>query len=109
MYAIGWLDKSRMLVNQYTDGRFGPFYSQVAVVNPNGEQLATSNLPELNSIQPLNSDWIYSADTNTIFSVNTGQAVWTGPHYNRSLPAGAATNTEVVYEALHSVVIESYP
>ena len=88
---MGWIDSSRLLVNHYTYEFFPPtpfrgptppltVYSGCTIVGPSGTVLAAPPLPELRSIQPLTSDTVYEPNQNVIYSLVTGQPIWTNPY-----------------------------
>jgi hypothetical protein len=90
--AVGWIDNGRLLVNQYTNTG-GPYaislvYSGCTIVSPTGTVLASPPLPELHRIQPVTSDTVYEPGQNVIYSLTTGQAVWTSPYPQSSAKAG---------------------
>lgn len=108
-FAIGWIDNSRFLANQYqldtTNGEY--VYNNALIYNSTGQQVATlPTLPQLMSFQTVSSDSIYNATNNAIYSLTTGQSTWTGTF--PSTGVGAVSGTYVVYGTGHSVVIESY-
>ena len=84
-------------------------YSNAAIFSPTGSPLATSNIPQVSALQPVTSDWIYVPASNTIYSLSTGPAVWTGSSAIISGVGAATTNGQVVYGAADSVLVESYP
>ena len=107
--AVGWIDNNRILVNQYVlvDSRMGTVqYGGCTIYSSAGVQLATPPLPELKSIQTVNSDSVYDPAYNTIYSLTTGQPIWTGSYPGSVV--GAVAGAYVVYESGHSVVVESF-
>jgi hypothetical protein len=104
--AVGWIDNGRLLVNHYTKRNYfnpdPPVYSGCSIVSPSGVVLATPALPELHSIQPIDSDTVYEPGQNTIYSLTTGLATWRSPYppsdaSGRSI--GAVSGSYVVYPA----------
>ena len=112
--AVGWIDNDRLLVNQYATSRYGPPdpYSGCTIYSSAGAVLATPALPQLQSIQTINSDSVYDASSNAIYSLTTGQPIWTASYPNSGpgllTGVGAVSGAYVVYESGHSVVVESY-
>jgi hypothetical protein len=117
--GIGWLDNDRILVNLYTMDRFGDaVYTGCAIYSSAGVLLAAPPLPELGSyvgggvrpVQAVTSDEVYDQGRNAIYSLTTGQAVWTpsfpGPWGTPEV--GAVAGSNVVYESTHSVVEEPF-
>jgi hypothetical protein len=111
--AVGWLDNNRILVNQYALVKEGmvywPLYTGCTIYSSAGVQLATTSLPELQSIETVDSGSVYDPASNTIYSLTTGQPVWKGSYPNAypSLSIGAVAGPYVVYESGHSVVVEA--
>jgi len=77
-WAAGWLDNSRLLVNEYNPATMlgAPTFAGVSIYSPTGVLLGTSPLTELRAFQVLDADHIYSPETNTILSVSTGATTW---------------------------------
>jgi hypothetical protein len=118
--AVGWIDNNRLLVNQYGPTKYqgaGP-YLGCTIYSSTGAALATPPLPELQSIQTVNSDSVYDPTDsanyphNAIYSLTTGQPTWTGsfPESGPGLLSGvgAVSGAYVVYASGHSVVVEAY-
>jgi hypothetical protein len=116
--AVGWLDNSRLLVNNYRSAGTGTVYNGAGVFSTAGLQVATSSIPELSGIQPITADLIYSPNRNAIYSLISGQAVWTGsstiePTLSAQhcgldwCVAAAASGTSVAYQSGHVVLLES--
>lgn len=105
--AVGWIDNDRLLVNQYIAGGVGSTqYRGCTVYSSAGVSLATPSLPELKSIQTVNSDSVYDPSHNAIYSLTTGQPIWTASFPSSGV--GAVSGVYVVYESGHSVVVESF-
>jgi len=108
--AVGWIDNNRLLVNLYQDS--GPpmdtviVYAGCAIYSATGVQLSTPALPELQSIQSVNSDSVYDPSHNAIYSLTTGQPIWTASF--PGVGVGTVAGPYVVYESGHSVVIETF-
>jgi hypothetical protein len=112
-FAIGWIDNGRILVNQYSaTGDLIVGYTGAAIYSSAGVQLATPPLPELHGIQTLTTDSVYDPFHNAIYSLTTGQPVWTGSFGSYGL--GAVVGSYVVYqtggpyEPGHSIVLETH-
>jgi hypothetical protein len=107
-WPLAWLDDSRLLVKSYTAplGRTFPYtYASSAVYDSSGAKLATPAIPELLFAQPVGSGQIYSSDKNSVFSLATGSATWTG-----GLPstAGAVAGQYVIFAKGSKVFLDAY-
>ncbi len=106
--AVGWIDNTRLLINIYTlPCPSCQLTFNAAIYNSAGTQVATapSTFPALDRIQPVTSDLIYAPSINTIFSLSTWQATYTGVK-----GTGAISGPYVVYEtgADSRVVVDTY-
>jgi len=81
-------------------------YAGCAIYSATGVQLSTPALPELQSIQSVNSDSVYDPSHNAIYSLTTGQPIWTASF--PGVGVGTVAGPYVVYESGHSVVIETF-
>jgi Putative Ig domain len=105
-YAVGWLDESDLLVNNYyLPSKGGAIYQNATIYSPDGSAGATIPLPELQSFQVVSSGLIYSPDTNAIYSTTTGSATWTSSYPSEGVGATAAG--EVVFLSGARVVVQS--
>jgi Putative Ig domain len=95
--GIGWIDDNQLLAS--TQGN-------TVIYNAAGVQLSSPPLPQLTSIQPVTSNSVYDATHNAIYSLATGQPIWTGSFLSSGV--GAVSASYVVYESGHSVVVEIY-
>ena len=114
---IGWLDNDRLLVEHFAFDASGTnlLYAGCAVYSSAGEQLATPPLSSaLSHMQIATTDSVYDPDSNTIYSLSTGEKIWQGNFPLTSLPnpdigpAGAVTGSYVFYESGHRVVREAF-
>ena len=116
--AVGWLDNGRLLLNHYASDHLDPSapgYSGCSIVNPTGVTVGSCSLPEWHSIQPVSSDQVYVPGENAIYSLTTGQVVWTSPYpQDGSLGShqtswmGAVSGPWVVYESGGLVIAVMY-
>lgn len=95
---VGWVDDARLMMNTYRWGSVAnAIYESAHLVDEEGNVLHT--LPDLvrevKYLQPVSGDRIYSFDRNAIYSLTTGETVWTGSvtiqnntPYRRSSVAG---------------------
>jgi hypothetical protein len=107
--GIGWIDNDRILVNQYRQV-YRPVaetvYVNAAIFSSAGVQLDTLPLPMLKSIQTVTSDSVYAPNSNAIYSLTTGEPVWTGSFLSSGM--GAVAGSYVVYLSGHSVLVEAF-
>jgi hypothetical protein len=99
---VGWIDNQRLLVNSYNSN------NQVVatIYNSAGAIVGTPNLPELPSIQTVNSDSVYCPKLNTIFSLSSGAPTWTSP--NPTTGVAAVAGSYVVYASGTRVLVDTY-
>jgi hypothetical protein len=104
-WVVGWLDNSRLLVNTYAQGQSSVAYSGAVIYDSTGAKVSTSTIPELLRIQALGGDQIYSPDKNTIFSLSSGQSVWTA-----TVPSndGAVAGSNVVFASGSQVLLDTH-
>jgi len=97
-WPVGWIDNSRLLTNTYVDSEASVVYSGATIYSASGAVLATPALPELQNLETVNADSIYSPDRNSIYSLTTGQLIF-GSGNVVGLPnvAGALVGSYVVY------------
>ena len=112
--AIGWLDNSQLLVRIYVvdpKANFLEDYSGTAIYSSSGSLIASPLLPELFLVQPVDPTSVYSPERNAIFSLTTGQTVWTtfntAPD-NGSHLKGAVSGQYVVFAAKHRVYVSTH-
>jgi hypothetical protein len=108
--VVGWIENDRMLVNQYVNAAGGTAFNQAVIYSAEGSQLAITALPELTGIQAVDADSVYDPGKNTIYSLTTGQAIWSGSlpfAGNSNFPLGALIGSGVVYQSDNSVVLET--
>jgi hypothetical protein len=105
-WAVGWIDDGRLLVNNYAAGPVFAVFSGCTIYDPTGIKLATPALPELQELQAVTSDSVYSARKNAIFSLTTGASTWTSA--DPSVGVGAVSGSFVVFESGSRVLAESY-
>jgi hypothetical protein len=106
--AVGWVDNSRLLANTYVaNHNLDNVYTGAGLYDPTGKLLVSTPVPELQSIQPLTGDTVYSSDRNIILSLTQGQTFWasantatrlnTTTSLNTTFGAGAAAGSEVFF------------
>jgi hypothetical protein len=108
-WAAGWLDNTQLLVQNGGGGpdSGGPAYISSVIVNPSG---VTTSTPAPHNFedpfQVVGPDSIYVPSQNSIFSVTTGAAIWTGAP--ASTPAGAVAGSNVVFVSGNLVVSQPF-
>lgn len=103
--GIGWIDNNRLLTDQYVLASGITSCSGATIYDSSGKIVAAS-LPCLYSIQTVTPDQVYDRAGNAIYSLSTGQPVWTG-----SLPtswSGAVFGSHIIYQSGHNLVMETY-
>jgi hypothetical protein len=115
-YALAWLDNQRILVSEYTNTSSPPgeppgnttvTYVGSSIYSATGSLLASPPLPEMDlfpDMQPIGSDEIYDPKQNTVYSLTTGQPVWTGS--SALSGRGAVAGSSVVYASGSSIMIQ---
>ncbi|MEJ1963944.1 MAG: hypothetical protein WDO56_21305 [Gammaproteobacteria bacterium] len=101
-WPVGWIDNNRLLVNMYSSP--GRFYG-VAVYDASGRVLAEPAMPQLLKMQLFSSDAVYSPG-NTIFSLATGESIWSSPNPLADGDCGAVAGDRVVFPSGHTLRIE---
>ena len=82
-WGVGWLDNARLLVNGYIHTGTGigeNRFTGAALFGPTGTQLATTQLTDLRLFTPVTADTVYAPGFNEIFSLTTGNVVWSSPN-----------------------------
>jgi hypothetical protein len=115
--AIGWLDNQRLLANTYVVGGLSDdpqlVFNGAVIFDPLGNQITTSPIPELSSMQVVSSDSIYSPDVNSIISPSTGKATWASgnpisPTGSGVQLIGAVAGGQVVFDSGTFVLAQPY-
>ena len=102
-WAVGWLDNARLLVNTYGPG-LQPFKGAV-IVNTSGTQLATTALPQLVGVQPVDANTFYSPELLEILASADASVTWQAPYpalltespYSTLVATGAVAGSSVVF------------
>jgi hypothetical protein len=118
--AVGWLDNTRLLVNEFAEAGSrvnGAAYAGADIFSSSGTELASAPIPQIQNFQVVSGDSIYSPQTNTIFSVTTGALIWASADascisYNTacgvSIGAGAVTDSQVIFSSGALVLAQPY-
>jgi hypothetical protein len=90
------------------------------IFSSSGTNLGSAPIPEIQSLQVVTSDSIYSPCTNTIISLATGATLWAGavtaciPYNpantacNINIGAGAITGSQVIFSSGALVFAQPY-
>lgn len=106
--SVGWLDDARVLVNQYDST---PTYIGANIYSVQGALLASPPLPELKYILPVTADTVYAPSKNAIYSLTSGQLIWSGTYPDStalSVPTGAISGSLVIYQSGHRIIEEPH-
>jgi hypothetical protein len=105
--AIGWIDNNQLLVNNYGPVHPNPnMYLSASIYDASGSLSSSPTLPELLSIQPVNSSSIYSPTLNTIFALPSGNIL-----YNSGTPAtgpAVVAGSYVVFASGSRIVVDTH-
>jgi Putative Ig domain len=110
--TVGWLDNSRLLVNNYMSDSPGSAYSGCALFGANG--MATGGACalqfEVQRFQPVTSDGIYVPLTDQILSVSTSNVVWKSadPFIHTGLSLGAVAGANVIFISGIDVLAQTF-
>ena len=96
--AIGWIDNDRLLVNNYTT-------PGSSIYSSSGVLMATLALSLSPGFEPFDSNTIYDPGSNSLYSLSTGRAIWTGTFPSSGV--GAVAGASIVYEWGHRIVVET--
>jgi hypothetical protein len=105
--AVGWVDNGRLLVNGYVQQKYSEQYTGTSLYDPRGTLLTASPLPELQAIQSVDADTVYSAGQNAMYSISQGQPTWVSA--NAASGVGAVAGPEVVFAAGRLVLAQISP
>jgi hypothetical protein len=106
-WSVGWLDNSRLLVNDTTaNSSNGYSYVAAHIYGPTGTLLGSPPLPEVDSFQVISADLIYAPGPNQILSVTSGAAAWQSA--DATAGPGAITSVEVVFVSGTLVLAQPY-
>lgn len=110
-WVVGWLDNERLLVNEYGSQNMNPnpIYVGAEIFNSAGNKLGSAPIPELQSLQVVTSETVYSPQTNTILSLTTGAPSWASA--NAICPvvcSGAVSGSQVIFASGALVLAQPY-
>jgi hypothetical protein len=105
--AVGWIDNNQLLVNNYASIHPNPnVYTNASIYSASGTLSSSPTLSELLTIQPVTSSSIYSPTLNTIFSLPSGNTLYssgtpvTGP--------AAVAGSYVVFASGSRIVVDTH-
>ena len=113
-WPVGWLDNSRLVVNNYTQGnvRTPPTltYTGCTIYGANGSPSggACALSQEVEQFLPVTSDGIYLPITNRIVSVSTGSVSWTTGDVVTFAGSSAVAGSHVIFVSGTNLLAQSY-
>ena len=108
-WPAGWIDEDRLLVNHYTFQQF-PYrveHHGSSIVDSRGNFLSSPALPDIRKFQTVDANSIYAPALNSIFSLQTGQLVWSSESPNSGI--GAVAGGSIVFVSGTTVRAEPRP
>jgi hypothetical protein len=111
-WPVGWLDNSRLLVNNYALSRNNPPYSGCTIYGANGSATgAPCAIPiEVTQLQPVTTDTIFVPAANQMLSVSTGSVGWMSgdPDIWLHSPVAAVAGSRVIFVSGTSLLAQPY-
>jgi hypothetical protein len=111
--AVGWLDNSQLLLNNYTSHDLGLIPTGTTIYNSAGTMVGTTPLPTMSPFQVVSAaaNTVYDTATNTIVSLASGNTLWAsgnlfGPTYYGT--AGAVTGSQVIFVSDNLVLAQPH-
>jgi hypothetical protein len=108
---VGWLDNSRLLVNNYVVNNNVPgaaTYTGATIYDSLGNPGSTLSLPELSVIEPLTANALYAPRTNAIMSLTNGATTWASGDASLDIGIGTVAGTQVIFASGTSVLAQPY-
>lgn len=109
--SIGWLDDTRLFVNNFIQQKYSTTYNGVTIYSPTGTVVSNLALPQMRKIQPVTSDTLYSPDLNSLYSLTSAAATWMSADavtYTTLTESGAVAGPEVVFASGAYVLAQPY-
>ena len=117
-WVVGWLDNTRLLAERFGQENMNPnpVYEGADIFSSSGTNLGGAHVPQLQTLQVVTGDSIYSPQTNTIMSVTTRATSWASadtacPAVSGGCPfpsAGAVTGSQVIFPSGALVLAQPY-
>ena len=117
-WVVGWLDNTRLLAEQFGQENMvlNPVYEGTDIFSSSGTNLGPAQIPQIQSLQVVTSDSIYSPQTNTIMSLTTRATSWASADEScgaldtvcQEDNAGAVTGTQVIFSSGVLVLAQPY-
>jgi hypothetical protein len=104
-FAVGWIDNNQLLIDNYQLTHSGDKYTNASIYSATGTLVSTPTLPELFTIQPVNSSSLYSPALNTIFALPSGNKL-----YSSSTPVtgpAAVVGSNIVFTSGTRIVVDT--
>jgi len=107
----GWTDNTHLLAANYTTTQIGSaVYAGSTIYDSAGNVVTTlpaNSFPGIPNPSFTSNGLVYDEQTNAVYSLSTGSAVWIGPS-PASSPSGAVAGSNVVYVSGHQVFVAPY-
>jgi hypothetical protein len=109
-WVVGWLDNTRLLAEQFGQENMNPnpVYEGAYIFSSSGTNLGPAQSPQIQSLQVVTSNSIYSPQTNTIMSLTTRATSWASADTQPFPLAGAVTGTQVIFLSGALVLAQPY-
>jgi hypothetical protein len=109
-WVVGWLDNTRPLAEQFGQENMNPnpVYEGADIFSSSGTNLGPTEIPQIQSLQVVTSNSIYSPQTNTIMSLTTRATSWASADTQPFPIAGAVTGTQVIFSSGALVLAQPY-
>lgn len=117
-WVVGWLDNTRLLAEQFGQENMNPspVYEGADIFNSSGTNLGPAQIPQIQSLQVVTSNSIYSPQTNTIISLTTRATSWASADEScgaldtvcQEASAGAVTASQVIFSSGALVLAQPY-
>ena len=110
--AGGWMDNSRLVVNNYTQASSTSTatYTSCTIYGPNGTPTGGAcALPSaVSQFQPVTTDTIYVPAANRVLSVSTGSVTWMSGDPATGSPASAVAGSQVIFVSGIGLLAQTY-
>jgi hypothetical protein len=119
-WVVGWLDDSRILVNNYNDNAIPPDFAGASIYSSSGIKLgdlANSPFPELprpgvnndaHAFDIVSADSVYDPSSNAVYSTVSGMATWTSDGGIEVGGIGAIAGANVVFASDNRLLSQPY-
>jgi hypothetical protein len=106
--SVGWIDNNQLLVNSYNGSGLHiiDLYSGASIYDATGTLSSSPTLPEIDQMQSINSTSFYDPSKNEIFSLPSGNIL-----YSSTTPltgAAAVAGSYVVFASGSRIVVDTH-